>query len=68
MNRGHRLAEKAERSVIVLWLDERGKAGLFTDGGELRPEVCRLLDAGASVVGVDLFGQGEFHADGQPLT
>ncbi len=50
-----------------LWLDEHGKAGLFTPEGQLRPEVCRLLDAGASVVGVDLFGQGEFQADGQPL-
>jgi dienelactone hydrolase len=52
----------------VLWLDERGKAGLFTAAGELRPEVCRLLEAGASVAGVDLFGQGEFQADGQPRT
>lgn len=52
----------------VLWLDERGKAGLFTAAGELRPEVCRLLEAGATVAGVDLFGQGEFQADGKPLT
>lgn len=51
----------------VLWLSERGKAGLLTDGGEVRPEVCRLLESGASVTGVDLFGQGEFQADGQPL-
>jgi dienelactone hydrolase len=52
----------------VLWLDERGKAGLFTAAGELRPEVCRLLEAGTSVTGVDLMGQGEFQADGNPLT
>jgi len=51
----------------VMWLDERGKAGLFTEAGAVRPEVCRLLDSGASVAGVDLFGQGEFQADGQPL-
>lgn len=43
----------------VLWLDERGKAGLFTDTGSLRPEVVRLLDAGMAVVGADLLGQGE---------
>jgi len=52
----------------VLWLHEQGKAGLFMPSGELRPEVCRLLEAGVSVAGVDLFGQGEFQADGQPLT
>lgn len=51
----------------VLWLSERGKASLFTESGEVRPEVCRLLDAGASVASIDLFGQGEFQADGQPL-
>jgi dienelactone hydrolase len=52
----------------VLWLDERGKAGLFTATGELRPEVYRLLEAGWQVDGVDLFEQGEFLADGQPVT
>ena len=52
----------------VMWLDERGKAGLFTDAGQIRPEVCRLLESGATVAGLDLFGQGEFQADGQPLT
>ena len=51
----------------VLWLDERGKAGLFDKSGELRPEVCRLLEAGVRVEGVDLFEQGEFRADGQPI-
>jgi hypothetical protein len=52
----------------VLWLDERGKAGLFDQTGELRPEVVRLLDAGARVVGIDLIGQGEFLSDGKPIT
>ncbi len=59
-------AKPDDRAVI--WLDERGKAGLFANDGALRPEICRLLDAGISVAGVDLFGQGEFQADGQPLT
>ena len=36
--------------------------------GELRPEVCRLLEAGWRVEGVDLFEQGEFLSDGQPIT
>lgn len=52
----------------VLWLDERGKAGLFAESGELRPEVVRLLDAGVRVVGIDLIGQGEYLADGKPIT
>ncbi|EDY21167.1 conserved hypothetical protein [Chthoniobacter flavus Ellin428] len=52
----------------ALWLDEHGKAGLFTESGELRPEVCRLLEAGWRVEGVDLFEQGEFLKDGQPVT
>lgn len=51
----------------VVWLDERGKAGLF-NGDAIRPEVARLLDSGASVIGVDLLFQGEFLANGQPLT
>jgi dienelactone hydrolase len=51
----------------MVWLDERGKAGLFTAEGAVRPEVCRLLEGGVSVAGVDLFGQGEFQADGQRL-
>lgn len=57
----------ADKGLAVLWLDERGKAGLFADSGELRPEVMRLLDAGARVCGIDLFGQGEFLVDGAPV-
>ena len=34
----------------------------------MRPEVCRLLEAGWRVEGVDLFEQGEFLKDGQPVT
>lgn len=52
----------------VLWVDERGKAGLYAEDGALQPQVKKLLDAGASVAGVDLFQQGEFLADGTPLT
>ncbi|MEA3209059.1 MAG: hypothetical protein QOE70_2116 [Chthoniobacter sp.] len=46
----------------VIWLSERGKAGLFLEDGEPQPEVLRLLDAGFEVVGADLFMQGEFLA------
>ncbi len=42
----------------VIWLDERGKIGLF-DKKTIRPEVRQLLDSGASVIGLDLFQQPE---------
>lgn len=51
----------------VVWLTADGKAGLYAAAGAPRPEVLRLLEAGATVVGVDLLHQGEFLADGQPL-
>jgi dienelactone hydrolase len=50
----------------LIWLDDAGKAGLFTSGGDLKPEVQKLVDAGTSIVGVDLFMQGEYLADGKP--
>jgi dienelactone hydrolase len=53
---------------FVLWLTDTGKAGLFDGSGNPSPAVKRLLDAGTGVVGADLLYQGEFLADGQPLT
>jgi dienelactone hydrolase len=44
---------------IVLWLDSAGKAGLFDGAAGLRTEVAQLVQAGAQVIGVDLFQQGE---------
>ena len=44
----------------VLWLDDAGKRGLYSSEGTLHPAVERLLDGGVTVVGVDLFYQGEF--------
>jgi len=52
---------------VVVWLDKDGKAGLFDGDGTPKPEIKRLVDAGATVVGVDLLYQGEFLADGKPL-
>ena len=53
---------------VVIWIDGHGKRGLFTESGDARNEVVRLLDGGASVVSADLFGQGEFLGSGEPLT
>ena len=52
---------------VVLWVDGQGKAGMFPDG-RAHPDVLRLIDAGYSVVGMDLFGQGEFTTNGEALT
>ncbi len=64
--------EKWKSDKAVLWLDPRGKAALFetTDGlDELipSPEIASLLKAGVAVLGVDLFGTGEFLKNGDPL-
>ena len=52
---------------VVIWLDGVGKRGMFNDSGELRSEVRRLVDRGASVVAPDLFQQGEFLPGDGPL-
>ena len=65
------LNPKEWNGQTVIWLDEAGKAGLFAGGdkeAQPKPEIQKLLDAGATVVGVDLLFQGEFLADGKPVT
>jgi dienelactone hydrolase len=51
----------------VLWISDSGKAGLY-NGASLNPEIKKLVDAGATVAGLDLLFQGEFLADGKPHT
>ncbi|MBM4088329.1 MAG: acetylxylan esterase [Planctomycetes bacterium] len=45
-----------------------GKAGLFDGDGSPTPPVRRLLAAGSAVCSADLLFQGEFLADGKPVT
>jgi hypothetical protein len=52
---------------FVVWIDRQGKASLFDQDGLPIAPVRKLLDSGFAVVGVDLFGQGEFTKDGQPI-
>jgi hypothetical protein len=52
---------------VVIWIDPAGKQALFDEAGEAKPAVRRLLSAGVGVVAADLFGQGEFTADGKPI-
>ena len=56
--------QSVERTVI--WVDEKGKAGLFTKDGFVTSPVRRLLEAGVTVIGIDLLYQGEFLAGEQP--
>jgi len=58
--------EKAWSGRVVLWLTDKGKAGLFSSEGTLRPEVQQLLKNGDSIVTADLFAQGEFVNDELP--
>ena len=52
----------------IIWLSGHGKSALFAADGSLHPDVAKLVNSGATVVGVDLLYQGEFLADGKPLT
>ncbi len=62
------LAPQADAQRTVIWIDEAGKSGLYATDGSLKSLIRRLLDAGATVIGVDLLYQGEFLEDGRPVT
>ncbi len=58
----------AQPQGIAIWIHPRGEDGLWDASGNLEPAVAARLKRGEAVLGVDLFGQGEFTADGQPLS
>ena len=66
------LEPKRAKSQVVIWAEAQGKEGLFAKNkkGELQPKpaIQKLLKRGVTVIGADLLYQGEFLADGQPLT
>lgn len=55
------------RDETIIWIDTQGKSGLYRQEGLLKPVIQSLIDAGVEVVGIDLFYQGEFIADGEPI-
>lgn len=63
------LEPKQPARATVIWIDPQGKQALFEQPqGEVPiPLVRELLAAGVTVLGIDLFGQGEFTPDGKPL-
>ncbi len=58
---------KAWNKKVVIWVSDKGKAGLLNQDGAPSSDVAQLLKAGTAVCGVDLIYQGEFLADGHPL-
>ncbi len=63
------LEPKGPAKATAIWIDRQGKQGLFEQGPAAQPiaQVRDLLTAGIAVLGIDLFGQGEFTPDGKPL-
>jgi dienelactone hydrolase len=52
---------------VAVWLTDRGKAGLFNEGGKLTAAVQSLWNGGLAVAGLDLLYQGEFLKPGETL-
>jgi dienelactone hydrolase len=59
---------KQWNGTTVVWLTGEGKAGIQTPDGSLQEPALKLVEAGATVMSVDLFQQGEFRPDASPLT
>jgi hypothetical protein len=59
---------KQWNGTTTVWLGKDGKAALYGADGSPKADVKKLVDAGVTVVGVDLLYQGEFLPDGKPLT
>ncbi len=62
------LYPKKWNGKAVVWLDANGKSGLKTADGEWKAGVAKLVESGATVVGIDLLYQGDFLEDGKPIT
>ena len=45
---------------VVIWLSPDGKSGIFKKGAEPKDDVRKLLESGIAVMGLDLYGQGDF--------
>ena len=61
-------APKQGNGNTVVWLSGEGKSAIYAVDGTLQPAIEKLVKSGATVIGVDLLYQGEFLADGRPLT
>ena len=52
------LCPKQWNGHVVFWLDDSGKAAVRSADGSVKPAVQKLVQAGATVRGADLFLQG----------
>ena len=55
------------RDQTAIWVDPRGKSGLYNQESRINAEIQSLIAAGIEVVGIDLLYQGEFLEDGKPI-
>ena len=53
---------------VAIWITDTGKDSLLRDDGTPHRTVQKLIDAGVALAIPDLLFQGEFLADGQPLS
>jgi dienelactone hydrolase len=61
------LYPKKWNSKTIVWLDADGKSGLYSAEGVLKPAVAKLVQSGATVLGLDMLFQGDFLKDGRLL-
>ena len=52
----------------VLWLSGAGKGALFAEDGSLQADVQKMVNSGATVLGLDMLYQGEFLPAGKTFT
>jgi hypothetical protein len=52
---------------VAVWVSPHGKAGAYGADGKPIAPIMKLVEAGVAVLAVDLFGQGEFTDNGNPI-
>ena len=62
------LYPKQWNGKAVVWLDRKGRSGLYVGEGVLKSSVAKLVETGCTVLGLDMIHQGDFLSDGKPMT
>jgi hypothetical protein len=52
------LCPKQTGDRVIIWLDDQGRSALRNADGSVKPAVLKLVQAGATLLGADLFLQG----------
>ena len=61
------LRPQQSTGAVAVWLDPRGTVGVLGTDGQASTAIAPLLEAGVTVVGIDVFGTGAFAAAGAPM-